>query len=151
MVLFNRDLLHNDSFWFSSDVILALWTAMSVGLSVQQKYTGQKYEDIEHFISNQCALICCYKSLHFLGRFSTITEVGHGFWVIRPGLQSVFQFISMVFRGVKVRALCTPLMFFRIKLEKIISLWTFCFLQGGTVMLFQTDCCHKGVSMKDFV
>ncbi len=55
----------------------------------------------------------------------TSCEVQHWCWVIRPGSQSMFQFIPKVLDGVKVRALCRPVMFFQTKLGKP-------FLHGAT-------------------
>jgi hypothetical protein len=43
---------------------------------------------------------------------TSITEVGHWCWAIRPGSQSVFQFIPKVFDGFEVKVLCRPVKFF---------------------------------------
>ncbi len=51
-------------------------------------------------------------------RHKSISEVQHWCWVIRPGLQSVFQFIPNVFSGVEFTALCRPIKFFHAKLRK---------------------------------
>jgi hypothetical protein len=60
---------------------------------------------------------------HFCGdllSFShdSISEVRHWCWRIRPGSQSVFQFMSKVFDFVEVRALCRPVKFFHTDLYK---------------------------------
>jgi hypothetical protein len=47
-----------------------------------------------------------------------MSEVGHGCWAIRPGSQSVFQFIPKVLDGVEVRALCRAVKFFHTVLNK---------------------------------
>ncbi len=52
----------------------------------------------------------CRDSLYLSPK--SISEVEHRCWVIRPGLQSVLQFIPKAFNGVDVRALCRPVKFF---------------------------------------
>ena len=58
----------------------------------------------------------------------------------------MFQFITKVFDGVKVRALCRPVKFFHTDLDKPF-LYGPCFAHMGIVMLKQErafpNCCHK--------
>ena len=56
--------------------------------------------------------------------------------MIRPGLQSAFQFIPKVFDGVGVRALCRPVKFFYTYLEKHFCM-DFALCTWGIVMLKQ--------------
>jgi len=84
--------------------------------------------------------LCCNDSLHSSGTafhemlehccgdlfpFShkSIREVGQRCWVIRSGLQLVFQFITKVFDGVEARALCRPVKFLHTD-RQTISVWT---------------------------
>ena len=55
---------------------------------------------------------------------------------IRPGSQSAFQFISKVFDGVEVWALCRPVKFFHTDLDKPF-LYGPRFVREGIVMLKQ--------------
>ena len=67
---------------------------------------------------------------------NSISEVGHWFWPICPGVQSAFQFIPKVFGGVEVRALCRPVKFFHTELNKPFLYGTR-FVHRGIVLLKQ--------------
>ena len=54
--------------------------------------------------------------------------------LIRPGSQSVFQFIPKLVNGVEVRALCRPVKFFHTDLDKPF-LYGHHFVHRGIVML----------------
>ena len=85
---------------------------------------------------------CCGNMLP--SSHKSISEVRHRCWLIRPGLQSVFQIISKVFNGVEVRALCRPVMFFHTDLDKQIRYGPR-YVYGGIVMLTEErrsrNCC----------
>lgn len=67
---------------------------------------------VEHLISKPQALICCFNSLRSSGKAvqagilshsstRAFSEVGHGWWTMRPGSTLVFQFIPMALDGVR--------------------------------------------------
>ena len=78
---------------------------------------------------NIAAGTCCHSA-------TRISEAGHWWWVIRPGLQSAFQFIPKVFDGVEVRALCRPVKFFHTVHHKPL-MYGPRFVYGGIVTLKQ--------------
>ena len=120
---------------------------------------------VEHLIPKSWPLIwswsplCCYNSQHSSGKafrymlehwcevllpFShkSISEDGHWCWEIRPGSQSVFQFIPKVLDGVEVKALCRPDKFFHTGLDKPF-LYGPRFVHGGIVMLLPQSWKHR--------
>ncbi|KAK6303711.1 hypothetical protein J4Q44_G00261650 [Coregonus suidteri] len=77
-------------------------------------------------LSTRCLNIASGTCFHSA---TSISEVAHRCWAIRPGSQSVLQFIPKVFDGVEVRALCRPVKFFHTDLDKP-YLYGPCFVHG---------------------
>lgn len=67
----------------------------------------------------------CYNSFHFSGK---------AFWMRRPGMQLMLQFIPKVFSGVEVTVLCRTIKFFHINHGKP-CIHAPCFVHQGIVML----------------
>lgn len=90
--------------------------------------------------------ICSYRAT------KPISEVGHWCWVIKPGSQSVFQFISKVLDGVAVGDLCRLVKLFQHNLKPISS-YAPSSVHGVTGTskheeACPANCCHKTLLSK---
>ena len=84
-------------------------------------------------LSTRCWNIAAGTCFHLA---TSISEVRHWCWAIRPGSHSAFQFIPKVFDGVEVRSLCRSVKFFHSGLNKPF-LYIPRFVHNGIVLLKQ--------------